>query len=77
MFHQALDGAARDRDALSPHLLVDLIGTVDPHIGLPDPLDLRLGGIVCLGACTPQIRVALLGRMTPVARPRGQGDAGR
>ena len=40
------DGAARNRDALSPHLLPDLICTVDPHIGLPDPLNLRLEGVV-------------------------------
>ena len=33
VFHQTLDGAARNRDALSPHLLPDLICTVDPHIG--------------------------------------------
>ena len=42
-FHQPLDGAARYRDALAPHLLSHLVGTVDPHIRLPDPLDLRIG----------------------------------
>ena len=43
--HQPLDRAARYRDALSPHLLADLVGAVDPHIGLPDPLDLWLEGV--------------------------------
>ena len=44
--HQPLDGAARYCDALAPHLLPDLVSSIDPHIGLPDPLNLRLEGVV-------------------------------
>jgi hypothetical protein len=40
--HQPLDGATRNRYALSLHLLVDLVSSIDPHISLPDPLDLWL-----------------------------------
>jgi hypothetical protein len=45
VFHQALDGAARYRDAISFHLLVDLDSYKDPHIGLPDTLDFWLQGV--------------------------------
>ena len=38
--HQPHDGAAGNRYALSLHLLVDITGSLDPHIGLPDRLDL-------------------------------------
>ena len=58
----------RNTHAFPVHLFPDLIGAVDPHIGLPDPLDLRLEGIVRLGVYTAQIRVALLSSMVTVAR---------
>jgi len=38
--HQALDRATRDGTPFAAELAEDLVGTVDLHIGVPDPLDL-------------------------------------
>ena len=34
-------GAGRHADAFTIHLMPDLVGAVDLHVGLPDLLDLR------------------------------------
>jgi hypothetical protein len=65
--HQTLDRAAGNLDTLPVHLLPDLVGAIDPHVGLPDALNRRHQGVVTLGACTAQLGIALMGSMAPVA----------
>ena len=50
--HQPLDGAACHRDALAVHLMPDLVGTVNLHVGMPDLLNFWHQGVIRLGACT-------------------------
>lgn len=49
------------------YLLADFACAVDPHIGLPDTLDLRLEDVFCLGTCAAQTLAALVGGMPSVA----------
>ena len=66
--HQSLDSAPGNGNSLTVHLFPDLVGSVDLHIGVPDPLDLRDKFVIVLGPVTAQYRLAHLGSMTPVTR---------
>jgi hypothetical protein len=66
-FHQPLDGAACNLDTFTVHLMPDLVGTVDLHVGLPDLLDLGHQGVIRLGTCTAQFGLALARSMAPIA----------
>ncbi len=59
-FHQPLDRAAGNAHALAIELLPDLVGTIDPHVGLPDALNLRHQGVVTLDALAAQLGIALV-----------------
>ena len=54
-------------DAFTIHLMPDLVGAVDLHVGLPDLLDLGHQGVIRFGACTAQRGLALARSMTPVS----------
>ena len=47
--HEPFHGTARHRNVLAVHLLPDLLGTVDLHIGLPDTFDMRHQPLIALG----------------------------
>src|SRR5690606_3089342 len=66
--HQALDRAARHRNAFAVHLPPDLVGAVGMHVGVPDTLDRPHQFSITLGARTAQFRMTLPCRMAPVAR---------
>ena len=66
-FHQALDRATGNGNSLAIHLLPDLVGPVDAHVGVPDTLDVGHQGVVTLNALTSQSRVTLLGGVAPIA----------
>ena len=66
--HESLDGAARDHNAFAVHLLPDLVGAVDPPIGMPDTLNVRHPLVVALRARTAQRWIACLGGVTTIAR---------
>lgn len=74
--HEPLDRAAGHGYTLSVHLHPDLVGAVNLHVGVPDTLDMGNQFIVTLGACTAQLRLALLHRVAPVARRGTQPVAG-
>ena len=64
----AVQRATGNGQTFAIHLLQNLVGAVDTFAGLPDALDLWPEGVVCLGACAAQIRVALAHGVTAVAR---------
>jgi len=64
--HQALDGAARDRDALPVHLPPDLACAVDLEVLGEDALDLRLQHQVPLRPCRKPRRIGPLGDLVVV-----------
>jgi hypothetical protein len=66
--HQSLDSAAGNSNSLSVHLFPHLVGSVDRHIGVPDPMDLRDKFVILLGPVTAQCWFAYLGCMAPVTR---------
>ena len=37
------------------------------HVGVPDTLDVRLQGVIALGARAAQLRIALMGGVAPIA----------
>ena len=59
------------RHTFALELTPDIVGTVHPHVGLPDPLNLRHQRIVALVAVTAQIGIAPAGSMSPVG---GRGN---
>ena len=66
--HQAHHGAAGHVGSLTPQLAPHLVGPVDLQVRLPDSFDVRAHHVVALSTGTAQCRVALLGRVAPVAR---------
>jgi hypothetical protein len=50
VLHQSGDGAAGNIKAFPTHLVPNLAHTTDAEVLLKDPLDLRLGFVVTLGA---------------------------
>src|SRR5664279_2570409 len=66
--HQPLDGAPRHRHALARQLTPNLVRAVDPHIGLPDALDLRHQLVVAPGTRRSQRRVSPLRCVSAVSR---------
>src|SRR3990167_3024010 len=69
--HEPLNGATGHRNAFTVHLMPDLVGTVNLHIGLPDLLDFGHQGVIRLGACTAQFRFVLARSMAPI---HGRGN---
>src|ERR1700710_3125017 len=66
--HQSFDGASRDRSTFTGQLTPDLISAVDPHIGLPDALDLRHQFVVAPSTRRSQRGVSPLIDVTAVSR---------
>ncbi len=66
--HQALDRAARNRDALAAHLQPDHVCAIDLPVGVTDALDVGHQDFITLGPLAAQLRVTLTGGMTSVAR---------
>jgi uncharacterized protein (DUF2237 family) len=49
------------------HLLPDLVGAVDLHVGLPDALDLGTKVSSRWTRCAAQLGIALMGGVAPIA----------
>jgi len=64
--HQPFHRATRHRHPFAIHLLPDLVGAIDLHIGLPNLLDVGNQLLIALGTGWQQRRVALPGRMQAV-----------
>ena len=58
---------AGDLDAFAVQLTPDLVGAIDLHVGVPDPLDFRAQDLIALGACRKQAGVPLSGSMAPTS----------
>ena len=69
--HEALDRAAGNRHPFTVQLAPDLVGPVDLHVGVPDPLDFGRQFSVAPGTDTPPTGIAFLGGMAPIA---GRGN---
>ncbi|PXV81738.1 hypothetical protein C8R14_11080, partial [Nitrosomonas eutropha] len=53
-------------DIFTLKLTPDLVGTIDLHVGLPDPLYLRQQFIITQDASTAQSRITLLREISPI-----------
>jgi len=66
--HESLDRTAGYHDAFAVQLPPDLVGTIDPQVGLPDTLDLGHQHRITQHSLAALFRVSQQGDMTPVAR---------
>jgi hypothetical protein len=71
VLHQPFDSAANHRDTLPVHLHQDFIRSLDPHVGLPDTLDLGPQAFIAYRTSAAARRIAKLCSMAPVA---GRGN---
>lgn len=65
--HEPLHRTACHHDAFAVHLHPDLVGAIDLHVGLPDPLNLRDQGLVAPGAGTTSVGAAFERGAAPIA----------
>ena len=56
--HQSLDGTTRNRSALAPKLMPDLVSPIDLKVGTPDALNLRHQHCIALGTGATLLRIA-------------------
>lgn len=65
--HEAFHRTTRHHNAFAVHLHPDLVGAIDLHVGLPDPLNMRDQHLVAPGAGTAPVGPALEGGVAPIA----------